>query len=294
MYDYLRLLFARLRQTFCIKCGILVRRDNPEQSPAQVPVTRPAALLMLSINSKSGSAPPTSGRRVFKKKTPPLIKKPCAAALSDIQKRGFNRLYQDGRLHEFSSPETLLEDRFCQNLSGSSSIGWPSTPRRVLASSTPSKSAIAKATAKHLEFVPDAGNPANASSSTIASSARMTAPSIRSLSRACLLQQSLWRCPRCQASAIHRLRPQSGRPRSSKSLDDGAIEPGPSRAYRVLFQEAKKFARAQGIPPTSRGVILPRPASAYARGRSLPAISLGQRLFQLSRAQEYKLHVRVF
>src|SRR5260370_22250967 len=31
IYDYLRLLFARCGQTFCIKCGAQVRRDNPEE-----------------------------------------------------------------------------------------------------------------------------------------------------------------------------------------------------------------------------------------------------------------------
>ena len=30
IYDYLRLLFARCGQTFCIKCGSEVRRDSPE------------------------------------------------------------------------------------------------------------------------------------------------------------------------------------------------------------------------------------------------------------------------
>src|SRR3977135_905589 len=30
IYDYLRLLFARCGQTFCIKCGAEVRRDNPD------------------------------------------------------------------------------------------------------------------------------------------------------------------------------------------------------------------------------------------------------------------------
>jgi len=32
--------------------------------------------------------------------------------LLDLQKRGFNRLYQAGRIHEFSSPETLLDVDF--------------------------------------------------------------------------------------------------------------------------------------------------------------------------------------
>ena len=32
----------------------------------------------------------------------------------DLQKRGFNRLYQDGQVHEFSTPETLLDVDFAK------------------------------------------------------------------------------------------------------------------------------------------------------------------------------------
>ncbi len=31
IYDYLRLFFARCGQTFCIKCGVEVRRDSPDE-----------------------------------------------------------------------------------------------------------------------------------------------------------------------------------------------------------------------------------------------------------------------
>src|SRR6202142_2032720 len=34
IYDYLRLLFARCGQTFCIKCGAEVRRDSPDEIAA--------------------------------------------------------------------------------------------------------------------------------------------------------------------------------------------------------------------------------------------------------------------
>ena len=36
IYDYLRLLFARCGETFCIKCGALVRRDNPDEIATKV------------------------------------------------------------------------------------------------------------------------------------------------------------------------------------------------------------------------------------------------------------------
>ena len=36
IYDYLRLLFARCGETYCIKCGALVRRDNPDEIATKV------------------------------------------------------------------------------------------------------------------------------------------------------------------------------------------------------------------------------------------------------------------
>src|SRR5213595_775604 len=36
IYDYLRLLFARCGQTFCIKCGVEVRKDNPDEIATRV------------------------------------------------------------------------------------------------------------------------------------------------------------------------------------------------------------------------------------------------------------------
>src|SRR5213594_3986397 len=36
IYDYLRLLFARCGQTFCIKCGTEVRRDSPDEIATRI------------------------------------------------------------------------------------------------------------------------------------------------------------------------------------------------------------------------------------------------------------------
>ncbi len=45
-----------------------------------------------------------------KKPAPDAIKQ----ALTELQKRGFNRLYQNDRIFEFSSPEALLDVEFAQ------------------------------------------------------------------------------------------------------------------------------------------------------------------------------------
>ena len=133
IYDYLRLLFARCGQTFCIKCGAEVRRDNPDEIATRVLQLTPGRRFYVLYEFRPGglaepssaSAPiavqrplPIGSARIAeraaraKKKpqqpSPELLRQ----ALIDLQKRGFNRLYQDGRMHEFSSPETLLDIDF--------------------------------------------------------------------------------------------------------------------------------------------------------------------------------------
>jgi excinuclease ABC subunit A len=116
IYDYLRLLFARCGETYCIKCGELVRRDNPDEIATKVlslaPGRRFYVVYQLRVAAPQAATP--AAKRLLKKKPLAPSQESVRNALVDIQKRGFNRLYQDGRLHEFSSPETLLEVDFAK------------------------------------------------------------------------------------------------------------------------------------------------------------------------------------
>ncbi|HUB33266.1 MAG TPA: hypothetical protein VMA31_09560, partial [Bryobacteraceae bacterium] len=98
-YDFLRLLFARVGQTFCPTCGTRVRKDTVDEVAAR----------MLEM---------PAGSRWY-------VLFPCgdhssAQALRDhlfeLRKKGFNRLYQNGRVFEFSTPESLLDIDFSQPL----------------------------------------------------------------------------------------------------------------------------------------------------------------------------------
>src|SRR6202040_807794 len=112
IYDYLRLLFARCGQTFCIKCGAEVRRDNPEEIANKILSLAPGRRFYVLYELRIAQAQAAGTRRGGKKKPALPSQEVLRNALSDIQKRGFNRLYQDDRLHEFSSPETLLDVDF--------------------------------------------------------------------------------------------------------------------------------------------------------------------------------------
>ena len=98
IYDYLRLLFARAGETWCPRCGVRVERDTVD----------PVAQKML--------AQPEGSRwyALFPVQTAGGKPEALKERLEDLRRRGFTRLYQNGRVYEFSTPESLLEMDFGQ------------------------------------------------------------------------------------------------------------------------------------------------------------------------------------
>src|SRR6202007_504800 len=113
IYDYLRLLFARCGQTFCTKCGSEVRRDSPDEIANRVLALKAGRRFYVLYQLRMPTAEPSgAGKKAARKKAAPPAPEAIRSVLVELQKRGFNRLYQDGRVHEFSSPETLLDVNF--------------------------------------------------------------------------------------------------------------------------------------------------------------------------------------
>jgi excinuclease ABC subunit A len=102
LYDYLRLLYARVGRTMCRKCGQEVTRDTVDEI-ASVVLSRPPGqrFYILFPCEMSPAVPGRKPRARRPRPTPEEIKQ----ALTELQKRGFNRLYQAGRMYEFTSPE---------------------------------------------------------------------------------------------------------------------------------------------------------------------------------------------
>jgi len=151
IYDYLRLLFARVGRTYCVNCGLEVKKDTVDEVADAVlgldPETRVQVLFPLQRESPGlgKAARPFSsaqGRPVAaesgaaqlvgktKSKSPPSRKErekggapasplaPLSDALKtrlfELRKAGFNRLVQAGQVFEFSTPESLLDIDFAQ------------------------------------------------------------------------------------------------------------------------------------------------------------------------------------
>src|SRR5437763_9389919 len=102
IYDYLRLFFARCGQTFCVKCGVEVVKDTPDAIAAKV-LSAGAGRRFYVLYQLRFAAPPVvtkAGKGPRKKVDGPTAEQ-IRMALLDLQKRGFNRVVQDGKVHEF-------------------------------------------------------------------------------------------------------------------------------------------------------------------------------------------------
>src|ERR1700688_4836667 len=97
LYDFLRLLWARAGRTYCPNDGILVDRDSVDHVAAKMLAqpegSRWYALFLI---------PPAESTELLRDR------------LFDLRKKGFTRLFQAGRVFEFSTPESLLDVDFSQ------------------------------------------------------------------------------------------------------------------------------------------------------------------------------------
>src|SRR5258708_37154479 len=95
LYDFLRLLWARAGRTFCPNGHGQIVRDNVDRVAAAM-LAQPEGsrwYALFPIPHESSTEAPRD--RLF-----------------DLRKKGFSRLFQNGRVFEFSTPESLLEIDF--------------------------------------------------------------------------------------------------------------------------------------------------------------------------------------
>ena len=306
IYDYLRLLFARCGETFCIKCGALVRRDNPDEIATRILGMSPGRRFYILHEFRAGGAGASAaagktatgkGSRVAKKATASPAGEALRQSLIDLQKRGFNRIYQDGRVHEFSSPETLLDVDFSRAvyvLVDRLAVDPSSRSRLVDSLEICYREGHGEAI---FEFVADGSGGAE----RLTFNDRFECKNDGTLyqepePRLFSFNNPYGACPRCQGFGntidfdLNLVVPDA-----SKSLDDGAIEPWNKPRYRTLMQDAKKWARGRGIATNvpwrhltaeQRRLILEGDAERGYEGV--------KGFFQWLERKKYKLHVRVF
>jgi excinuclease ABC subunit A len=300
IYDYLRLLFARIGRTFCLQCGDEVKKDTvdevadtilrlPEGTrlnvlfPLLPPVSPPAAEKKKGRGRKKASADEVAAQA-------DLLK----ARLFELRKRGFNRLWQKGQIFEFSTPESLLDVDFGEAVSilvDRLAVAPDGRARIVDAI----ESCYRESSEVVLETAQQDGQPPHQYRYAQRFECkrcriRYDEPEPRLFS----FNNPYGACPRCQGfgNTID-FDMDLVIPDPSKTLAEGAIEPWTKPKYKVFFNEMKKIARPAELPldiPWSQLTPAQQRIVMDGEGR-FPGV---RGFFAYLERKKYKLHVRVF
>jgi excinuclease ABC subunit A len=315
IYDYLRLLFARVGRTYCLQCGNEVKKDTVDEVADAVlglgEGTRLNVLFPLQVpgisaedsKAKSRGRKPTAERSggVPRASRPQSGRRDAGATevlkgrLFDLRKRGFNRLYQNGQIFEFSTPESLLDVNFAEPV-------FLLVDRLVVSREARARIVdaveISYREAGEVVFEPaprdDQDQPSRLRFShrfeCKQCNIRYEEPEPRLFS----FNNPYGACPRCQGFGntidfdLDLVIPDK-----SKTLNQGAIEPWTKPKYRPLFTELKRFAKQMDIPldvpwaeldPEHQRMVIAGEGRFFGvRG-----------FFSHLERKKYKLHVRVF
>src|SRR6185295_1447208 len=122
IYDYLRLLFARVGVTFCRVCGREVHRDSPESAANEILGELPEGTRFYvlfpareglnveengvsSESRKNGDAATRSRKKSTRPRVPASARHLITAHLMSLMQRGFTRLLLDGKQIDLASPD---------------------------------------------------------------------------------------------------------------------------------------------------------------------------------------------
>jgi excinuclease ABC subunit A len=309
IYDYLRLLFARVGRTYCANCGREVKKDTVDEVADAIlrlePETRLQVFFPLQRAAPGVQEEPAKGSRAAKAKKSTVsgqLTETLKTRLFDLRKAGFNRLYQAGEVFEFSTPESLLGINFAEPV-------FVLVDRLIVSVEARTRvvDAIETAYRESGEVIfepPGNSDPTNADDS--AHPIRTLRFAQRFECKECNLRYEepeprlfsfnnpYGACPRCQGFGntidfdLDLVIPDK-----IKTLADGAIEPWTKPKYRPLFTDLKRYAKQAGIPLDVPWVDL------EAEHRNLVLNGEGKFLgvrgfFNHLERKKYKLHVRVF
>ncbi|HEX6729803.1 MAG TPA: excinuclease ABC subunit UvrA, partial [Pyrinomonadaceae bacterium] len=297
IYDYLRLLFARVGRTFCRVCSREVYRDSPESVAEEVLSTLPegtrfyvlfpAAAGLIGVDEEGRE----EQRKRTSKKPNSQSRQSLNAHLMSLMQRGFSRLYANGKLIELSSPDDYplqdFEDVF------------------VLVDRLTARPDVRQRLVDSLEICFQQGHGTAVIETAEAEPKRLhfserfeckydgtvyATPEPRLFS----FNNPYGACPTCQGFGntigldLDLVIPNPG-----LSLKEGAIEPWTRPQHEWAMTEMKQFCRSEKIPMNVPFNQLSRPdQQAIIDGRGDWSGVRG--FFEWMETKKYKLHVRVF
>ncbi len=304
VYDYLRLLFARVGRTYCANCGREVKKDTVDEIADAILALDPETRLQVVFPLRAAAtAEPEAAKKAARPRkskksvgTDTGLTEQLKTRLFDLRKAGFNRLYQAGQVFEFSTPESLLDVDFNQPV-------FVLVDRLAVSAEVRSRivDAVETAYRESGEVIFDLPARDDQPAQQLRFSQRFECkhcnlryeePEPRLFS----FNNPYGACPRCQGFGntidfdLDLVIPDK-----TKTLAEGAIDPWNKPKYRPLFTEMKKFAKQSGIPLDVPWGELDEEQQELILDGEGEGDFLGVRgFFQYLERKKYKLHVRVF
>ncbi len=313
IYDYMRLLWARCGVVHCVVCDGIVRRDTVDEIAQSVlaldegtrlhaifpvvPTSRPAPAAETA--AEEPEKPVRRAKKSAKKSAEMADESPLTDELKeqliDLRKRGFNRLYQGGRIFEFSTPESLLEINFALPV-------FVLIDRIVVSADNRARIVDAAEIGYRevgeilFEIVPR--EPEEVERERLRFSAAFECKTCHRLyrepePRLFSFNNPFGACPRCQGFGntidfdLNLIIPDK-----SKTLDQGAVDPWNRPKYRSYFTELKRAAKQHAIPMDVPWYDLTPDQQAFVLDGHAGFIGV-HGFFQYLERKKYKLHVRV-
>jgi len=294
IYDYLRLLFARVGRTCCAACGKQVKKDTVDEVAARVLAQPPASryYLLFPVQGTAASAEAGAGGGARKVNLESL-----KAHLFELRKAGFTRLYQDGKVFEFSAPESLLDIDFARAV-------YVLVDRLAISDEAGLRQRLIDGVELCYRqggeaILEPAGGGNGAPPEQLRFSEKFECKACRAAyeepePRLFSFNSPYGACPRCQGFGnVIDFDLNLVIPDKSRALEQGAVEPWTKPKYRAFYSELRRTARAAGVrldvpwyqlsPAEKEYVIEGGPRFHGIRG-----------FFDYLEHKKYKLHVRVF
>jgi len=310
IYDYLRLLYARCGEVHCVYCDGLVKRDSVDEVAEAILAlgagTRLNALFPVTVATPAPEAAAAQkpakarGAKAVVKSKPTaspeaLHMETLKARLAELRGSGYNRLWQNGTIFEFSTPESLIDLDFRAPLFvllDRIVVSAENRSRIVDAVEIAYREAgeVVFETAPRDESAEPRGRFRFSGNYECANCHR---PGREPEPRLFSFNNPFGACPRCQGFGntvdydLNLVIPDS-----SLSLTDGAIDPWNRPKYRAWFTELRKRAPELGVPLDVPWRDLPEtPRETVLRGKGSFDGVMG--FFAQLERKKYKLHVRV-
>ena len=306
VYDYLRLLYARCGTVHCVHCDGLVKRDSidevAEATLALGEGTRLNVLFPVRHAEPVPAAEAKPAKRVAKSPAKsaakPASESPLTEALKarliELRASGFNRLYQQGNIFEFSTPESLLDLDFTLPvfvLLDRVVVSADNRARIVDAAEVAYREA-GEVTFEELPRDANAPRPRHRFSASYECKS-CHRPGREPEPRLFSFNNPFGACPRCQGFGnTMDFDLNLVIPNKALTLNGGAIDPWNRPKYRPWFTEFRKQAPELGVPLDVAWRDLPEAAREIVlHGKGTFVGVLG--FFAQMERKKYKLHVRV-